>query len=142
MNGTATNWIVLYAEDEVSDRMFMDRAFQKVGLGHALRTVANGQEAKDYLAGIGAYGDRSEHPMPAVVLLDLKMPLVNGFELLEWVRGHPELTRLPVVIFTSSPLPEDKARAKKLGANDYIEKPSAMGKFGDVVKRLKEKWRV
>ncbi len=140
MSVSVNNGTVLYAEDEPSDRLFMDRAFRKAGLGHALRTVVNGQEAKDYLAGKGAYGDRSQHPMPAVVLLDLKMPLVDGFELLEWMRGRSELTSLPVVVFTSSPLPVDQQRAKDLGANDYIEKPSAVSKFGDVVKRLREKW--
>ena len=122
--------------------MFLDRAFRKAGLGCALRTVADGQEAKDYLSGNGVYGNRDEHPLPVLVLLDLKMPLLGGFEVLEWMRGHPDLASLPVVIFTSSPRQEDKARAKELGANEYIEKPSAVVKYGDVVQRLRENWLV
>jgi len=120
--------------------MFLERAFRKAGLGCGLRTVVNGQEAKDYLSGRGGYANRDEHPIPVLVLLDLKMPLLSGFEVLEWMRGHPGLTSLPVVVFTSSPRQEDKARAKELGADEYIEKPSQVAKFGDVVQRLRVNW--
>ena len=131
---------VLYVEDEECDRMFMEAAFRKAGLTDAFRAVVDGKEAKDYLAGSGLYGDRAQHPLPAVVLLDLNMPAVSGFEVLEWMRKHPELAELPVVIFTSSSRDEDKTRAKELGAKDYVEKPSTMAKFGEVVQRVRERW--
>jgi len=135
-----TSSTVLYAEDEDSDRMFMERAFRRAGLEHILHTVSDGQEAKDYLRGHGIYEDRNLHPLPAVLLLDLRMPLLGGFEVLEWMRTEPGLRSLPVVIFTSSPRAEDKARAKELGANDFVEKPSVPARYGDVVLRLQEKW--
>jgi len=140
MTAPVTGLTVLYADDEDSDRMFMERAFRQAGLGHVLRTVTDGQEAKDYLRGHGVYEDRNLHPLPAVLLLDLKMPLLGGFEVLEWIRMESDLRRLPVVIFTSSPRVEDKAKAKELGANDFVEKPSAPARYGDVVLQLRDKW--
>jgi DNA-binding response OmpR family regulator len=133
---------VLYVEDEECDRMFMEVAFQKAGMGEALRTVVDGREAMAYLAGSGAYADRGRHPMPAVVLLDLNLPIVSGFDVLKWMKEHADLAGLPVVIFSSSSRDEDKAKARELGANEYVEKPQSMGKFGDVVHRLREKWLV
>jgi CheY-like chemotaxis protein len=135
-----TTRTVLYVEDEECDLFFMQAAFQKAGLGQALRGLGNGQEAIDYLSGSGAYADRSQHPLPSMLLLDLNLPLVSGFEVLQWLRGRPEFQALPVVIFSSSSEEEDKARARQLGANDYIEKPSSGMHFGRVVQALSEKW--
>lgn len=140
MSASASSGTVLYVEDEECDRMFMERAFQKAGMAHALRTVVNGQEAMDYLGGGGVYADRSQHPVPAVVLLDLNMPLVGGFDVLKWMRERPELTDLPVVIFSSSSKEEDRVRARGLGAKEFVEKPQTVGKFGEVVQQLREKW--
>lgn len=131
---------VLYVEDEECDRMFMEAAFQKAGMGEAFRVVVDGREAMSYLAGDGVYADRGRHPLPAVVLLDLNLPLVSGFDVLKWMRARPELVRLPVVIFSSSSRDEDKVKARELGANEYVEKPQTMGRFGEVVERLREKW--
>jgi CheY-like chemotaxis protein len=140
MSANATIGTVLYAEDEECDRLFMEAAFAKVGIGGALRTVEDGQVAEDYLAGSGVYGDRERHPMPVLVLLDLNMPQVSGFEVLKWMRQRPELASLPVVVFSSSSRQEDKARALELGAAEFIEKPPTMGKFGEVAERVRSKW--
>ena len=131
---------VLYVEDEESDRLFMQIAFQKAGIPAALRTAVNGQDAIDYLSGTGSYADRSQHPLPALVLLDLNMPLLPGSKVLEWIRAHPAFRALPVIIFTSSTKDEDKAQAKALRATDYIEKPSVTAKWADIVSRLKQIW--
>ncbi len=76
---------VLYVEDEEGDLFFMQAAFRKAGIGQALRSVGNGREAIDYLAGSGPYADRERHPLPTMVLLDLNLPLISGFEVLEWL---------------------------------------------------------
>jgi DNA-binding response OmpR family regulator len=120
----------------------MEMAFQRAGMGEALRTVVDGCEAMNYLGGKGVYADRGQHPVPAVVLLDLNLPLVSGFEVLKWIRGRPELAVLPVVIFSSSTKPEDRVKSRELGANDFIEKPGSGMKFGEVAERLREKWLV
>jgi CheY-like chemotaxis protein len=117
---TSADSLVLYAEDDENDRIFMEMAFRKVGLADVLRTVPNGLEARNYLAGSGVYADRDRNPPPSLVLLDLNMPLMSGFEVLEWIRKVPELGLLPVAIFTSSTLDRDHARAAALGVADYI----------------------
>jgi CheY-like chemotaxis protein len=137
-NGAAA--YVLYVEDEESDRMFMELAFRKAGMDEALRMVVDGREAMAYLGGSGDYADRGRHPMPAVVLLDLNLPLASGFEVLRWMKGHPELASLPVVMFTSSARETDKATAVELGAKEYLVKPQLMGGFVEVARGLREKW--
>jgi CheY-like chemotaxis protein len=131
---------VLYVEDEEFDAMFMLKAFERVGLKGSLKVVVDGQQAIDYMAGNGAYADRREHPLPAVILLDLKLPVVSGFEVLEWLRRQPGLKNLPVVVFSSSDQPEDQAMASELGANDFVQKPSSALEFPRVVERLKQRW--
>ncbi len=132
--------IVLYVEDEESDRMLMQFAFQKAGLEPALRLVNHGQAAIDYLSGAGADGERAKYPLPAVVLLDLNLPEVHGFEVLKWIRGQPAHSGLPVVVFTSSAREEDRHRAELLGASDFLQKPMVAGGFQDVARRLSEEW--
>lgn len=94
----------------------------------------------DYLAGKGPYADREQHPIPLVVLLDLNLPMVAGFEVLTWLKEGPDFKELPVVIFSSSSRAADKLRARELGANDYWEKPNSALLFSNVVQGLKEKW--
>jgi CheY-like chemotaxis protein len=130
----------LYVEDEESDRLLMMLAFAKEGLEGALRTVDNGKEAQDYLSGKANYADREQHPLPAVVLLDLHLPEVHGFEVLKWIREHPRHGKLPVVVFTSSERDEDRERARLLGANDFVQKPSSPMRFRDVAKMLNQAW--
>jgi CheY-like chemotaxis protein len=127
-------------EDEEFDAMFMHKAFERMGLKGSLKVVADGQQAIDYMAGNGAYADRREHPLPAVILLDLKLPVVSGFEVLEWLRQQPGLKNLPVVVFSSSDQPEDQAMASQLGANDFVQKPSSALEFPKVVERLRQRW--
>jgi CheY-like chemotaxis protein len=140
MNAPSTTGTVLYVEDEEYDRLFMENAFRRAGIAEALRTVVNGQEAIDYLQGSALYADRQRYPRPALVLLDLNMPLVSGFEVLEWIRERPELAALPVVVFSSSVRNEDQAKARELGANAFLEKPQSMEKFGEVLDRLRAGW--
>ncbi len=131
---------VLYVEDEESDATFMERAFAEKGLAQTLRLVATGRAAIDYLSGSGEFGDREKYPEPALVLLDLNLPQVSGFGVLEWIQNNPDYARLPVVVFSSSTRDDDRVKAQELGAHDFIPKPSSGLKFGEVVDFLLERW--
>lgn len=116
--------IILLAEDEESDAYFVNMAFKKAGLHHAITHVMDGQQVIEYLSGEGRFADRKLHPMPHLLLLDLKMPRVTGLDVLAWLRERPELKNLPVIVLSSSDYPADIERACLLGANDYRLKPS------------------
>ena len=131
---------VLYVEDEETDAIFMERAFAEKGLGSKLRLVVTGRAAIEYLSGSGEFGDREKYPVPSLVLLDLNLPQVSGFGVLEWIRNHPDYRRLPVVVFSSSTREDDRTKARELGANEFVTKPSSGLKFGEVVEGLQQRW--
>jgi PAS domain S-box-containing protein len=131
---------ILYVEDEEADALFMSTAFSDKGLASAFRLVSDGRAAIEYLSGAGKYADRNEYPLPAVVLLDLNLPQVPGFDVLKWMRNHPDFSATPVVVFSSSEREEDKVKATELGANDFVAKPSSGMRFGEVVEQLRQKW--
>jgi CheY-like chemotaxis protein len=114
---------ILLAEDDDNDVFFMRRALQKGGIEFPLHVVSNGQEALDYLGGAGHFADRERFPLPSLVLLDLKMPFVNGFEVLTWMRSQEGIRDIPVVVLTSSAEERDRHRAMALGAKAYFVKP-------------------
>lgn len=126
----------MYVEDECSDVLLLRLAFKREGLAKNLKVVSDGQQAIDYLSGKPPYQERAEHPLPALVLLDLHLPQVDGFEVLQWIRRQPELKTMRVVIFSSSDLASDRERAMRLGANEYLLKPLG-GAFGEVAQYLK-----
>jgi CheY-like chemotaxis protein len=132
--------IILYAEDEEDDVFFLKRAFQMSGSAHTLKAVPDGEQALDYLAGKGSFADRTRHPLPALILLDINIPKISGFEVLEWLRQQPRLKSMPAVILTSSSRTEDRDKARLLGADDYLLKPSDPQKLVDIVKSLLERW--
>jgi CheY-like chemotaxis protein len=103
--------------------------------------VENGQQAVRYLEGSEVYSDRARYPLPCLLLLDLKMPIMGGFDVLEWLRQRPELSRsLPVVVLTSSDQEEDATRSFELGARDYFVKPVTFKALLSLVLKLKEEW--
>ena len=128
-----TQATVLYVEDEEADVFFVKRAFDHLHVSNCIRVVRNGRDAEDYLAGTGRFSDRQRYPLPALVLLDLKLPGIQGLEVLEWMRQQPQFQSLPVVIFSSSNLEADRDSAIQLGANDYIVKPTDMSKVSDLL---------
>jgi CheY-like chemotaxis protein len=101
-----------------------------------VQEVHNGEEAIAYLKGETPYSDRDRFPLPAVILLDLNMPMKNGFDLLEWLRTQPVLKRITVVILTASMRREDVQRAFDLGANSFLVKPSAMEDLTAMIRTL------
>lgn len=125
------NRFVLLVEDDPNDVLLVKRAFRKAGASVSMRVVTDGQAAVDYLAGHGIYADRNTHPLPSLVLLDLKLPRKSGHEVLEWLRKQSALNRMPVVVLTSSKESRDVNRAYDLGANSYLVKPVA---FADLLK--------
>ncbi|TWU04293.1 response regulator [Stieleria varia] len=114
---------ILMVEDDPCDRKLALRAFEKANLKSPIQVVADGIQAMHYLTGEASYNDRAIYPLPAVILMDINTPLMNGFEFLEWLRAQPKLSRLPVVVFSSSEHPSDVNRAYELGANSFILKP-------------------
>lgn len=128
------------AEDDPTDAYFFQRAFKRAGLPVLLHFVRDGQEVLDYLQGKGQFADRTAHPLPQLLLLDLKMPRLDGFAVLEWVRRQPDLNGLQIVIFSSSGAPRDINRAYGLGANWYLVKPHSMEELTELVGRFKKFW--
>jgi CheY-like chemotaxis protein len=120
--------------------MFVHLAFQRANLDHKLMIVSDGAQALDYLRGEGPYSDRTKFPMPSVVLLDLRMPGVDGFEVLKQVRHEPRLNCLPITVFTGSNDPEHHARAHELGANSVVVKPFKIERFFEAVKSITDFW--
>src|SRR5438445_2115252 len=92
--------IILLVEDNANDADLLQRAFERAGVENPLRRVADGEQAMAYLSGIGPYANRIQNPLPAVVLLDLKLPKFNGYQLMLWLRTQPEIKRIPVVVLT------------------------------------------
>jgi len=131
---------VLYVEDEDNDVLLMKLAFKKAGVGNSLHVVTDGRQAIEYLLGRGIFADRAQFPLPRLVLLDLNLPQMDGFSVLEQIRTHSGLKDLRVVIFTSSAEPSDQERARELGADDYAVKPSQLERLGAFVEDLREKW--
>ena len=132
--------VVLYVEDEETDATFMEWAFAQKGLSERLRRVGTGRAAIDYLAGSGLFADREAYPVPALVLLDLNLPQVSGFEVLEWIRNNPDYEHLPVVLFSSSAREDDRIKGEKLRADELIVKPSSGLDFDKVVEVLEARW--
>jgi CheY-like chemotaxis protein len=140
MNTNATNHpnspAVLLVEDNEDDVFLMRRALRDSGVSISLHVVEDGQQAIDYLAGEGRYVDRSLAPSPALVFLDLKLPYLDGFEVLSWIRAVERLRRLPVVVLTSSPEERDRRRAAELGADQYCVKPPSRDMLKSVLRHL------
>jgi len=116
------------------------RAFVKAGILNSVQVVRDGEQAIAYLAGEGKFTNRAEYPLPSLLLLDLKMPRLDGFEVLRWVRQQPGLRALRVVVLTSSQDINDVNRAYELGANSFLVKPMEFEHFTEVSQGLKQYW--
>jgi CheY-like chemotaxis protein len=131
---------VLLIEDDPNDVVLTQRAFARAGFANPLQIVTDGEQAIAYLAGQAPYTDRQRHPVPILVLLDLKLPRRSGFEVLDWLRRAPALRRVPVVILTSSQHSPDIDRAYDAGANSYLVKPVAFEGLLGLVRTLGLYW--
>lgn len=114
---------VLVVEDNEDDVFILNYAFKEANLKNPLHIVGDGEEAVEFLAGEGKFSDRTQFPFPALVLLDLKLPLKTGLEVLEWIQGQPFRSELNVIVLTSSAEERDITKAYHLGARSYLTKP-------------------
>lgn len=137
---TTGNFCILLVEDDPDDVFFLQEAFKKAGMAEALKVVRDGEDAVAYLLGSDAYADRRLFPVPALVLLDLKLPRKSGLEVLEWRRGQPGMERIPVIVLTSSQSDADLTAAYELGANSYLVKPIDSQAQLDMVEAIGRYW--
>ena len=131
---------VLLVEDNEDDIFFMKMACQRTGIPHDFHVVTDGDEAVQYLAGTGEFADRTRHPLPDLVFLDIKLPKRDGHKLLEWIRSQDVFRSLPVVMLTTSQAESDINRAYKLGVTSYLRKISCPAEFGQGVRVILKYW--
>lgn len=137
-----TSRVILLAEDNPRDEELTLRAFKKSGIVNPVVVVRDGVEALDYLFARGAYAGRDPTAIPQVILLDLKLPKVDGLEVLKSLRADERTKLLPVVVLTSSIEEQDLIRSYDLGANSYVRKPVDFGQFVEAVRHLGLYWLI
>ncbi len=130
---------ILLVEDEDDSVLLLESAFRKAGFTNPVHRVAHGALAIEYLSNAASPKKRTV-PLPALILLDLKLPLMSGIEVLKWVRTHPTLHAMIVIIFTSSAEPSDIAAAYRNGANSYLIKPTSLGALTELASGLRSYW--
>jgi CheY-like chemotaxis protein len=133
--------LVLVAEDNPDDALLLRRALEKAGIVARLKIVSDGEELLLYLQGRGAYANRENNPMPALIILDLKMPRKSGLEVLQWLSDNHDLAVVPTIVLSASSLEEDARNAYHLGANTYFVKPSTFDELVETMKMVEEYWR-
>jgi CheY-like chemotaxis protein len=132
--------VILVAEDDEDYVLLIRQVFQKAHIPNPIQVVWNGEEAIWYLKGVGKYANRDEYPLPDIFLLDLKMPRVNGFEVLKWVRAQPSLSALRILVLTSSDEIRDVNEAYQLGANSFLVKPMDFEDFTNLSRLIADFW--
>jgi len=131
---------VLHIDDDRNDTELFRAAARKANAQFALHNVSDGEQAMAYLNGLGIYSNRQLYPLPTLILLDLKMPRATGFEVLTWIRNHPEVGNLPVVVFSGSELQDDIQQAYAVGADSYLIKPLGFTELVNLAKELNTAW--
>lgn len=131
---------ILVVEDNPADVLTLNAAFSRLNYQLQTHFVADGQMALDYLTGKRPYGDRAVYPLPNLILLDLGLPKLNGYHVLEWVRTHPDLRFIPIIILSTSNLYADIQRAYTFGANSFIIKPPDLNKLVQDLKTALDFW--
>ena len=131
---------ILVVEDNEDDVLFLKRTMGQIGLLNPIDVVRDGESAIEYLRNVATNSDLEIFPMPSLVLLDLKLPIVPGLEVLRWIRQQDELKTLIVVILSSSNLDSDIALAYRLGANSFLVKTSSSDQLRKMMRMVKEYW--
>jgi CheY-like chemotaxis protein len=131
---------ILLVDDDPNDALLVQRAMKRASLSYPVVHRRDGEEAIDYLSGKPPYADRAKYPLPALILLDIKMPKLTGFEVLAWIQGQPSLAHIPVVVLTASVRQEDRHEAEKLGAVGYRTKPVDFSELVDIIRDVNGRW--
>jgi CheY-like chemotaxis protein len=131
---------ILLVEDSGNDLMLMRYAFAKAGVKHRVSEVRDGQEAIEYLEDVGPCADRDKHPLPCIIITDLKMPRVDGFGFLKWLQDRPEFSRVPKLVLSASGVEKDRLRAAELGACAYFVKPGGLDELVRVIAVIDDDW--
>lgn len=129
---------MLHVEDDENDALLFARACEYACLPVRLNHVCDAAEAMNYLLGRGDFADRAAHPLPQIIILDLKLPGMDGFQFLKWLRGMKSFVTTPVLVFTSSARNDDKDRALAAGANSYFVKPASFDSLVEIVRNLNQ----
>ncbi|HWX22380.1 MAG TPA: response regulator [Candidatus Binatia bacterium] len=132
--------VILLAEDSEDDIFLIRRAFTQAHISNPIHVVRDGDEAVAYLKGEGKYSNRAEYPLPGLMLLDLKMPLLDGFDVLRWIREQPGLAALRVLVLTSTKEIREVNQAYKLGANSFLVKPVDFENYIELSKLIRDFW--
>ena len=132
--------VILLVEDLEDDVLLVRKAFAKANLANPLHRVSSGEEALSYLRDVGRYANRAEHPLPDLILLDLKLHGIDGFEVLEWIRNQPGIRGLAVVVLTSTEHLPDVNRAYALGANSFLVKPADFENYMELGRLIRDYW--
>ena len=125
---------ILIAEDSEDDAEILQRALRKAGFSHPFHVSKDGAEVLKYLKGEGPYSDREKFHFPRMIITDLKMPKMDGFQLLKWLQEHPNCNAIPRLVLSSSQAETDVIRAYQLGVNSYLQKPAT---FDELVEQLR-----
>ena len=137
MAGRAT---ILIVEDDSADALFLEKAFERILANCAVQRATDGEDARAYLQGTGKYEDRRAYPLPSVILLDLRMPKMDGFQFLAWLRNDPNLKIIPAVVYSSSDNPADVRRAYEMGANSFLHKRLSMNATQETMRSFARYW--
>ncbi|PTX98419.1 response regulator [Opitutus sp. ER46] len=133
--------VILVVEDDINDQTFIQRAFRRSGVTNRIAIVNDGEEATAYLRGLDLYSDRTLHPLPRLIITDLKMPRMSGIELLGWLQEREEFRLIPAIVLTSSSDQTDITRAFEHGARGYMIKPVGFGELEKLVHTIAEYWK-
>ena len=131
---------VVLVQDDPDQVVLVRRALRNASVRNELIVLADGVQARDYLFGVGTYLGRDPRDVPALVLLDLKVPRISGIDLLRRIRAHPDTALLPVVVLTSSQLDEEIVRSYGLGASWFLRKPTEFAAFDEAIRQIAERW--
>lgn len=134
------NQHILIGEDNEDDVFILQRALQKAGISNPTHICADGEEVISYLKAEGRYADRQKYDFPRMLLLDLKMPRLTGFDVLRWLGGHPDCAVIPTMVLTSSREPRDIQEAYRLGANAYLVKPASFEDLQQILVCMSSFW--
>lgn len=131
---------ILLVEDNEDDVFIFRRALREARVANPVQIAVHGRQAVEYLSGAGKYADRARYPLPFLIFLDLKLPYVSGFDVLQWIRRTPELERIVVVVLSSSDEERDHSTSYQLGARSYLVKPPDSRQIRELFRSLEPYW--